>query len=41
MLAGVKHQCSDDDALLDAAGTLLNHLYAAYAQAAFTGGAQC
>ena len=41
MLAGVKHQCSDDDALLDAAGTLLNHLYVAYAQAASTGGAQC
>lgn len=41
MLAGVKHQSCDDDALLDAAGTLLDHLYAAYAQAASTGGAQC
>ncbi len=41
MLAGIKHQCSDDDALLEAAGALIDHLYAAYAHRASTGGAQC
>ena len=31
MLAGAKHQAADDDALLDRAGALLDHLYAGYA----------
>lgn len=30
MLAGVKHQCFDDDSLLAASSNLLDHLYAAY-----------
>lgn len=30
MLAGARQACDDDDALLDAAGGLLDHLYAAY-----------
>lgn len=33
MLAGVKGQCADDDALLELGGTLLDHLYAAFSQA--------
>ena len=41
MLAGVKHQCRDDDALLDAASALLDFLYAAYAHETPTGGVQC
>lgn len=41
MLAGVKHQCNNDDALLDAASALLDHLYAAYAHGAQIEGAQC
>ena len=31
MLAGAKHQSADDDALLERASALLDHLYAAYA----------
>ena len=31
MLSGAKAARDDDDALLDAAGSLLDHLYAAYA----------
>jgi hypothetical protein len=31
MLAGIKDQCADDDALLDAGSALLDHLYAGYA----------
>jgi len=38
MLAGVKQRYSDDDAVLNAAGALLDHLYAAFAQPAPTGG---
>lgn len=41
MLTGIKHQCHDDDAFLDAAGTLLDHLYAAYTHADAAGDHQC
>ncbi len=41
MLAGIKHECGDDDALLAAAGSLLDHLYAAYTYGANRGDGAC
>lgn len=38
MCAGVKHQCSNDDTLLNSADTLLRHFYAADVPAAARGG---
>lgn len=36
MLVGAKRQCTDDDALLAAVGSMLDHLYAAYSAEAST-----
>ena len=41
MLAGIKHQCEDDDSILNAASSLFDHLYAAYAHSPPQGGSEC
>lgn len=41
MLAGIKHQCKDDDSILSAAIGLLDHLYAAYTHSTRQEGTKC
>lgn len=41
MLAGIKQQSPDDDALLDTGSALLDHLYAGYSTGAAKGGPAC